>query len=116
MAKYSLDGRFSRVRVVAGAPLVGRSSAGTEPRQEGVSLLAIERQSPLATEITRPASGIVIEAGDVLLVDARASATRIEELRAQHGVETLPVDGGVFSAIPSQEIGMVEALIPPIRR
>jgi di/tricarboxylate transporter len=112
VARYSLEGRIFRVRVLAGSGLVGRSPGG-ELRGEGVNLLAIERRGRLATEVVKPAPGVDIRAGDVLLIDARASAPRIDELRALHGVEILPIEGGVFSAIPSQEIGMVEALVPP---
>ncbi|WP_137124285.1 SLC13 family permease [Roseomonas sp. HF4] len=113
VAKYSLEGRICRVRVTAGSDLVGRLPEGEGLRREGVSLLAIERRGRLATEIVKPAPGIEILAGDVLLIDVRASTARIEELLVLHAAEMLPIEGGVFSAIPSQEIGMVEALVPP---
>ncbi|MBP0462284.1 SLC13 family permease [Roseomonas sp. PWR1] len=111
--RYSLEGRIYRVRVLAGSNLVGRPREELDLRPEGVNLLAIERRRSLGTAILRPAPAVELQVGDVLLIDVRAPAPRLEELRAIHGVEVLPLEGGVFSAIPSQEIGMVEVLVPP---
>ena len=110
---YGLDGRIFRVRVLPDSIMAGRPLNELDLRSEGVNLLAIERRGRLGTDVMRPAPGTAIAPGDVLLVDVRAPAERGAELRALHGVEVLPIEGGVFSAIPSQELGMVEALVPP---
>ncbi|WP_198376458.1 SLC13 family permease [Neoroseomonas rubea] len=111
--RYSLEGRIYRVRVLPGSSLVGPPREEIDLRPEGVNLLAIERRGRLGTGIIRPEPSGVLQVGDVLLMDVRAPGPRVEELRALYGVEVLPLEGGVFSAIPSQEIGMVEALVPP---
>lgn len=111
--KYGLEGRIYRVRVLPGSILAGRPLGELDLTAEGVNLLAIERARRFGVGIIQPAPALELQAGDVLLVDVRAPAPRGEELRALHGVEVLPIEGGVFSAIPSQEIGLVEALLPP---
>ncbi len=111
--KYGLEGRIYRVRVLPGSILAGRPLGELDLSAEGVNLLAIERARRFGIGIIRPAPALELQPGDVLLVDMRAPAPRGEELRALHGVEVLPIEGGVFSAIPSQEIGLVEALLPP---
>jgi di/tricarboxylate transporter len=111
--KYGLEDRIFRVRVQPGSILAGRPLGDLDLTAEGVTLLAIERSRRLGTAIIRPAAALELQVGDVLLVDVRAPAPRGEELRALHGVKLLPIEGGVFSAIPSQEIGLVETLLPP---
>ncbi|MBR0672893.1 SLC13 family permease [Neoroseomonas soli] len=111
--KYALAGRAFRVRVPAASPLVGRRLEEIRLRQEGVNLLAIERGHRFATELLRPSGATVIKAGDVMLADVRAAAGRIEAMRAEFRVETLPLEEGGYFLDHSQEIGMVEAIIPP---
>jgi len=112
-AKYALEEHTFRVQILPGSGLVGPQLGELKMRQEGVNLLAIERSGRLGSEILRPTVAAELRAGDVLLIDVRASKARIEELRVRHGVEILPLEGGAFSVLPSQEVGMVEALIPP---
>lgn len=113
VAKYALAGRAFRVRVPAGSPLVGRRLEELWMRQEGVNLLAIERRRRFATELLRPEGSTVIEPGDVLLADIRAAPEHIEAMRAEYRVQTLPFEEGGYFLDHTQEIGMVEALIPP---
>ena len=50
---------------------------------------------------------------DHVLLDVRGAPGRMSELRDEYGVTALPlVDGGYFLD-PSQELGMIEAVVPP---
>jgi di/tricarboxylate transporter len=113
VARYGLEGRAFRVRVPAASPLAGGRIGDLGLRAEGVNLLAIERRRGRGTEVLRPAPGVEILADDILLIDVRAASERIEALRARFAVETLPLGEGGYFPEHSQEIGMVEALVPP---
>jgi di/tricarboxylate transporter len=111
--KYGLAGRAFRVRVRPDSPIVGRQLSELDLREEGVNLLAIERRRRFGPEVIRPAATTELQADDVLLMDVRVDAARVEELRAQYGVDTLPLEEGGYFLQRSQEIGMVEAIVPP---
>jgi di/tricarboxylate transporter len=110
---YGLAGRAFRERVSADSPLVDKRLDGFDMREQGVNLLAIERSHRFGTELLRPVAGTVIEAGDVLLMDVRVTPERIAELRREFGVTTLPLEDGGYFFERSQDIGMVEAIVPP---
>lgn len=110
---YGLAGRAFRERIAVDSPLVGKRLDGLDMREQGVNLLAIERSRRFGTELLRPIAGTVIEAGDVLLMDVRATPERIEEMRREFRVTTLPLEDGGYFLERSQDIGMVEAIVPP---
>ncbi|MBR0683568.1 SLC13 family permease [Roseomonas eburnea] len=110
---YGLSGRAFRVRVLPGSPLVGRRLEQLDLRQEGINILAIERDSRFTTEVIRPNATTELEVGDVVLLDVRAPAERSRELGEEYHVEVLPLLGGDYFLDRSQEIGMVEAIVPP---
>jgi di/tricarboxylate transporter len=110
---YALAGRAFRVRILDGSPLVGRRLEQLELRREGVNILAIERAGGFRTEIIRPDGGTELRAGDLVLVDARPGEGRGQELQQEYRVEVLPLEGGGYFFDRSQQIGMVEAIIPP---
>jgi di/tricarboxylate transporter len=113
VTQYGLEGRAFRVRVSPGSPVAGRRLADLELRESGVNLLAIERATRFTTEVLHPGATTTIEAGDILLLDVRVDADQVEVFRARYGVEILPLAAGAYFLAHSQEIGMVEALIPP---
>ena len=53
-----------------------------------------------------------MQAGDVLFIDVRAPDVQIEALQQQYGVEPLPLRDGGYMTGRSQEIGMVEVIVP----
>jgi di/tricarboxylate transporter len=110
---YALAGRAFRVRILDGSPLVGRRLEQLELRREGVNILAIERAGGFRTEIIRPDGTTELRAGDLVLVDARPGEGRGQELQREYQVEVLPLEGGGYFFDRSQQIGMVEAIIPP---
>jgi di/tricarboxylate transporter len=110
---YGLAGRAYRVRIGADSPLVGKRLEDLDLRKEGVNILAIERQRRFAVDVIRPTASSELGAGDVVLLDVRVTPERMEALREEYRVSALPlVDGGYFLD-RSQEIGMIEAIVPP---
>ncbi len=110
---YGLAERAYRVRIGPASPLVGKKLEQLELRKEGVNILAIERQRRFATEVIRPTATTELGAGDAVLLDVRVAPDRMAALREEYGVTALPlVDGGYFLD-RSQELGMIEAIVPP---
>jgi len=110
--KYELADREHRLRVLASSPMVGRTLQELDLRgAAGVNLVAIERSGRFANHVLSPQPNTQIQAGDVLFLDA-ATEVDIGTLRQRLGLETLPLSGAYFSD-QSQEIGMVEVMVPP---
>ena len=78
-----------------------------------MNILAIERQGRFATEVLRPSGSTELAVGDIVLLDIRASAERMAAWKDEYRVEALPLEEGDYFLDRSQEIGMVEAIIPP---
>lgn len=111
--EYKLTGRESRLRIMDGSPLAGKSLEILNLRgTSGVNIVAIERNRKFSSEILRPTAKTELRAGDILLIDLSASSAGIEALRAQCLLEELPLSGAYFSD-RSQEIGMAEVIVPP---
>ena len=111
--RYQLAEREYRARVPPGSPLVGKRLDELSLRVAGVDLLAIERGHRFKTEIIRPRAQTELQAGDVLLIDARAPEVEFEALRQAYAVEPLPLSGdGGYLTDRAQDIGMVEVIVP----
>jgi di/tricarboxylate transporter len=111
--RYRLAEREQRVVVTAGSVFVGKRIEDYSGRIAGVSLLAIERGSGLSMKVLRPTPQTQIEAGDVLLVDANPPMTDIQALCESYSLEPRPFgEGGEYFSDRSQEIGMVEVILP----
>jgi di/tricarboxylate transporter len=111
--EYKLADRESRLRIMDGSPLAGESLESLNLRgAAGANIVAIERSRKFSSEILRPTAKTELRAGDILLIDLSPSSEDIETLRAQCLLEQLPLTGAYFSD-RSQEIGMVEVLLPP---
>ena len=74
--------------------------------------MAIERNRKLSREMVRPTASTELMAGDILLVDLSGPGGNIDGLRRKLALEELPLSGDYFSD-RSQEIGMVEVIVPP---
>lgn len=111
--RYRLAEREQRAFVTPRSALVGKPLEQIWGRIPGVSLLAIERGQGRSARILRPEAKTRIEAGDILLVDASAPLTEIKALREAYSLEERPLSEGqdYFSDL-SQEIGMVEVILP----
>lgn len=110
---YGLAGRARRVRIGAASPLVGQRLDALSLRKEGINILAIERPHRFAVEVIRPTAATVLGVDNVLLLDVRASAERAVALQQEYAVTELPLADGDYFLDRSQEIGMIEAIIPP---
>ncbi len=113
IARYHLAERERRTLVKPGSPLVGRTIEEIDLHDDGVNLLAIERIGRFSATVIRPTGQTRIEAGDVLLVDVSATPENVEELRAQYGLQPLPLsESHDYFSDRSQDIGMVEVMLP----
>ena len=111
--EYKLADRESRLRILDGSPLVGRSLESLNLRStSGANIVAIERSRKFSNEILRPSAKTELRSGDILLIDLSASSANIEALRTQYLLEELPLRGAYFSD-RSQEIGMAEVILTP---
>ncbi len=110
---YGLASRAYRVRIAPDSPLVGKRLEQLSLRKEGVNILAIERRRRFETEVIRPTATSELGAGDVVLLDVRVTPERMAALRDEYRVAALPLVDGDYFLDRSQEIGMIEAIIPP---
>jgi di/tricarboxylate transporter len=110
--QYQLAERAYRVRVARNSPLIGKPLLDLPLRSFGANLLAIERTRGFSTELLRPAGRSELQADDTLLLDVPAPDIRIEALCERFAVEPLPLEGGGYFNDLSQDIGMVEVILP----
>src|SRR5215471_16488255 len=112
---YQLSGREYRLRLRPESPLVGRTLRELqEPRDRyGATVVCIERQGRLGTELLDPTDDTELRAGDVGLIDVRLDPT-IDPTSAyeQLGLEPLPLRGSYFTD-HSRAVGMAEILLSP---
>jgi di/tricarboxylate transporter len=113
VGEYGLAGRAFRLRVRAGSPLAGMRLEQIGQRVTGVNLLAIEVPGRFATEVISPTPRTILMPGQVLLLDAVAPGVDLAALAAKEGLEALPLGDCGYFTDRSQELGMVEALVPP---
>ncbi len=114
---YQLNGREYCLRVLDSSPVAGKRLKDLDAqRTHGAKIIAVERRSRMATELVEATGELVIEAGDVLLVDLPPVEGTEIEARAGRlrdaGLEPLPLQGAYFTD-QSREVGMAEILIPP---
>ena len=110
---YGLAAREARYRVSARSDLADRRLDELDLRgRDGINILAIERQTPRGRTILSPGAGSVLRAGDILLIDADSTDFDPEAFSSTHGLVRVPLSGGYFLD-RQQEIGMVEAIVPP---
>ena len=85
-----------------------------EPRDRyGATVICIERQGRLRTELIDPADDTELRAGDVVLIDVRLDPA-IDPGSAYESLslEPLPLQGSYFTD-HSHAVGMAELLVPP---
>jgi di/tricarboxylate transporter len=106
--RYNLAQREHRLRVRFGSPLIGVSLDEIGLRQTAsANLVAIQR----GHKLIQPKAKTQLEEGDILLVDFFETPPDVDNVRERYGLETVPLTGAHF-ADRSQEIGMVEAIVP----
>lgn len=111
--RYRLADREQRLAVTPASSLAGKRCGDIMGRIPGVYLLGIERGSGLSLKVLRPDPHTVIEAGDVLLVDAEIAAPELAKLRADFALDARPLaDGTDYFSDRSQDLGMVEVILP----
>ncbi len=110
--EYHLAEREYRVRILATSQFVDRTIDELQSlASTGARIVAIERRRGNTTDLIQPTPKTELHRDDVLLIDLYEPTDNIAELRERYGLEELPLSGGYFSD-RSQEIGMVEVIIP----
>ncbi|WP_334176149.1 SLC13 family permease [Pseudoxanthobacter sp.] len=110
--EYALGGREYRLRTPPGSPLVGKQLGRLHLRaNEGVNVIAIDRNARFGRSLVQPHPGTVLEAGDVLFLDVFSSKTRIDDVCRRYQLEMLPLPARYFADL-TQEIGMAEVMVP----
>lgn len=111
--QYGLADREYRLRVTDRSPVVGKTLEELNLRgTSGASLLAIERHRRFSREVLSPTGKTELKADDVLLIDLYAPDSNIAALRQKLALEEMPL-GGAYFTDRSQELGMVEVIVPP---
>ena len=110
--QYSLTDRAFRARVLPDSPLAGKRLEELTLRDSGVNLVAIELPGRFATEVIRPNARTEIVAGQILLLDVIAPETEVDRMLRDYRIEALPLGDGGYFTDRSQEIGMVEVIVP----
>ncbi|WP_029007159.1 SLC13 family permease [Azospirillum halopraeferens] len=110
---YGLAEREHRLRVGPDSPLVGKRLDELNLRStSGVNIIAVERNGRFEHRLIRPQAETVLHGGDVLFLDLFSPAIDIAEVARRYRLEKLTLSGAYFSD-RSQDIGMVEVMIPP---
>ena len=110
--QYGLTDRAFRARVLPDSPLVGKRLEELTLRDSGVNLVAIELPGRFATDVIRPNARTEIVAGQILLLDVIAPETEVDRMLRDYRIEALPLGDGGYFTDRSQEIGMVEVIVP----
>ena len=111
---YDLPDREYRLRVGDDSPLAGRPLQDLKLRDKGLNILAIERAGRFGVvDLVRPRGQEVLTAGDILLADMQGTDEDTVALFALNRLEELPLaEGSRYFTARTQQIGMVEALVP----
>jgi len=110
--EYHLETHGRRFRVLPDSPLDGHQLKTVSMRKDyGCNVVAVDRQVHFRRKLFNPGANMVLQAGDVLLVDVSA-ASGLEKMEADLKLQGLPLTGSYFMA-NSREVGMAEVLIPP---
>jgi di/tricarboxylate transporter len=112
VTQYGLADRALRVRVLTDSPLIGKRLEELPLRNSGVNLLAIELPSRFGSEAIRPNARTELAAGQILLLDVIASPAETNRMLNDYMVEKLPLGDCGYFTDRSQEIGMVEVIVP----
>ena len=120
VADYKLAGREHRLQLRPGSKLAGKRLDALDLRASaGINIIAIERDSRFRRKLIHPRAETVLQAGDVLLIDRRASGAEasfdLDAFAGAHDLIALPVSGQWFTDT-AQEIGMAQILVPPTSR
>ncbi len=110
---YGLRAREYRMRVESHSPWVGKRLDMLDLRASaGVNVLGVERGQGFARKLIWPTGETELRADDVLFLDIFDKELPVSAFCAQNALRRLPVTGEYFTD-QSQEIGMVEVMVPP---
>ncbi|GBL54036.1 Di-and tricarboxylate transporter [Pseudomonas citronellolis] len=110
---YQLAGRERRLRIRPDSTLAGMTLGDVQLRTErGTNVIAIERLARFRLKILSPGADVVLQVGDVLLVDIYQPGIDLLALYHEYGLEPLSLHGDYFTE-RAHEVGMAEVTLPP---
>ena len=110
---YGLKGREYRFAIRPQSPLTTDVLSAFDLRgSEGINIVAIERASRFGRQLSSPKAETRLQAGDIMLMDARTPNLDMAGLADRYCLDRLSLGGGYFTD-RSQEIGMAELLVSP---
>jgi len=112
--RYGLAVRGHRVRVRPGSPLVGKPLGELDrdrARELGARIVLIERGEGRARRFLPRRPNRQLRVGDVLLIDLDQPDSDVAALAEEFGIDLLPPAGSYFAG-RTQDLGMVEAMLP----
>lgn len=111
--KYNLSKRQFRLEVQEGSPLLGLSFDTLDFTERGYHLFAIERRDNRQTVFHRPNKKMLLELGDVLLLDVASQQVPLSRFTKLNGLKRLELRNRKrYMTDLSQELRMTEAIIP----
>lgn len=111
--KYELTGREYRVKILQDSNLLGLKINELDLKYDGLKLLAVERKDGNKQVFIRPSKIMDFQVDDILFLDVREHEIDLKSLSEKYGVEKISLSGGKgYLTSLSQELGMVEAIIP----
>jgi di/tricarboxylate transporter len=110
--EYKLADRAYRLRVSPQSPLIGKTLEDVNLRDAaGANIVAIERRQRSRVDLVLPTAKTELLADDRLVVDLFAPNSDVDTLKSRFALEAMPLTGA-FLDDRSQEIGLVEVMIP----
>ncbi|QIF05590.1 SLC13 family permease [Roseimicrobium sp. ORNL1] len=110
--EYHLETHGRRLRILPGSPLDGHQLKAVSMRADyGCNVVAVDRKTGFRRQLFNPGANMVLQAGDILLVDVSA-AEALEKMEADLKLQSQPLSGHYFMQ-HSREVGMAEVLVPP---
>ncbi len=107
--QYHLKDREYRLQITQNSSLVGMKLTDVRLRDlSGANLVAIDRGGTLV----QPTLNTELVVNDILFIDLFAANPDVDDLISHYALKKLPLTGSHFTD-RSQEIGMVEVIVPP---
>ncbi|MCH6234989.1 SLC13 family permease [Cognataquiflexum rubidum] len=111
--KYELIDREYRVKILPESSLLGLKINELDLKYDGLKLLAVERKDGNKKVFIRPSKIMDFQVDDILFLDVREHEIDLKSLAEKYGIEKISLSGGKgYLTSLSQELGMVEAIIP----
>lgn len=109
---YALAAREYRLRIAPASPVAGQALRQLDMRATaGINVIAVERGIGFGRHLLRPHADLVLQVGDILLLDVFEPREDMASLSMRFRLEPLSLSGRYF-ADRRHEIGLAEVMVP----